>query len=257
MRYRVEGLAAVAGVSVDTIRYYQAKELLPPPERLGRVGWYGDDHVDRLAHIKRLQGRGFSLAVIRRLVAGELDRADEELVAAVSEASPAGGNEQAWLTLAELGERSGIPLALLEAVAREGLLVPRLVGGQPRYSAADVEVAAAGLQLLGQGLPLAELLELAKRHDAAMRATAEDAVALFDRFVRRPLRQAGLGDEESAARLVEAFEVLLPATLAIVSHHFQRTLLSAAQAHIERVGSDDERRAVQESSRFEEAAWAG
>lgn len=54
MSYRVEELAAEAGVSVDTIRYYQAKGLLPSPVRVGRVGWYGDDHVARLARIRRL-----------------------------------------------------------------------------------------------------------------------------------------------------------------------------------------------------------
>ncbi|MEA2499237.1 MAG: hypothetical protein QOH26_1642, partial [Actinomycetota bacterium] len=49
MRYRVDELAGRCGVSVDTIRFYQTKGLLPLPERDGRVGWYGDDHVERLA----------------------------------------------------------------------------------------------------------------------------------------------------------------------------------------------------------------
>ena len=39
MAYRVEELAARADVSVDTVRYYQAKELLPPPS--GSDGWPG------------------------------------------------------------------------------------------------------------------------------------------------------------------------------------------------------------------------
>ena len=56
-----------------------------------------------------------------------------------------------------------------------------------------------------------------------------------------------------------AFEDLLPATLAIVTHHFRRTLLAVAQEHIERVGSDDERQAVTARARqqLEEASWAG
>jgi hypothetical protein len=47
--------------------------------------------------------------------------------------------------------------------------------------------------------------------------------------------------------------------LAIVAHHFRRTLLAVAQEHIERVGSDDERRAVatRAARRLEEASWAG
>ena len=45
---RVEQLSARAGVSVDTIRYYQSKGLLDPPRREGRVAWYDDGHLDRL-----------------------------------------------------------------------------------------------------------------------------------------------------------------------------------------------------------------
>ena len=81
--WRVEELAQEADVSVDTIRFYQKRRLLPPPQRRGRIAWYGPEHVERLARIKDLQRRGFSLAVIRRIVTGELDRADEPLAAAV------------------------------------------------------------------------------------------------------------------------------------------------------------------------------
>jgi DNA-binding transcriptional MerR regulator len=41
---RVEQLAAAADTSVDTIRYYQARGLLPAPTRKGRVAWYSQDH---------------------------------------------------------------------------------------------------------------------------------------------------------------------------------------------------------------------
>jgi DNA-binding transcriptional MerR regulator len=275
MAYRVEELAAKADISVDTVRYYQAKDLLPPPTRAGRVAWYDDEHLGRLTQIRRLQGRGFSLAVIRRLLNGELDHADEELVAALTSgaevatgdgvatapvtASASASASNDWLTLQELAAESGIPLPLLQAVEREGLLVPRRVAGEPRYTASDVTVAAAGLQLLEHGLPLPELLELARAHDAATRAIAERAVELFDQHIRHPLREAGLPDDTAAEQLVAAFEHLLPATLAIVGHHFRRTLLAVAQEHIERVGNDDERQAVaaRAGQQLEEASWAG
>src|SRR5258708_18842638 len=99
MSYRVEELAALADLSVDTVRYYQAKDLLPAPTRSGRVALYTDVHVERLAEIRRLQGRGHSLAVIRRLLDGDLDRADHTLVTAVG----AGGDEdEEWLTIETL-----------------------------------------------------------------------------------------------------------------------------------------------------------
>ena len=65
---RVEELARRTDTSVDTIRFYQKRHLLPPPRRVGRIAWYGAEHVERLARIRELQRQGFSLAVIRRLV---------------------------------------------------------------------------------------------------------------------------------------------------------------------------------------------
>jgi DNA-binding transcriptional MerR regulator len=242
--YRVEALAAKADVSVDTVRFYQSRGLLPPPRREGRVAWYGDDHLERLARIRRLQGRGLNLATIARLLAGELDAADEALVTAVAVA-PEGDGEEVTFTIEELAERSGIPLGLLQAVVKEGLLIPRRTGGEDRFTTADVDAGAAGLRLLEAGLPLPEVLDLARQHHAAMRKVAERAVDLFDAHVRHPLRDSGLPDDEAAARLVEAFTTLLPATTELVTHHFRRTLLNVAQEHIERVGGDAERAAVE------------
>jgi DNA-binding transcriptional MerR regulator len=243
--YRVDTLAAKADVSVDTVRFYQAKGLLPPPRRDGRIAWYGDEHLERLARIRRLQARGLTLATIARLLAGELDAVDEALVTAVS-AVPEGSD--VTFTIDELAERSGIPLGLLQAVVKEGLLIPRRAGGEDRFTTADVEAGAAGLRLLEAGLPLPDVLDLARQHHAAMRAVAERAVELFDAHVRHPLRDSGLPDEEAAARLVDAFTTLLPATTELVTHHFRRTLLNVAQEHIERVGGAAELAAVQRES---------
>ena len=241
--YRVDELAAAADVSVDTIRFYQSKKLLPPPRREGRLAFYGDDHLERLNRIRGLQGKGLTLGTIRRLLDGDLDAADEALVTAVSTTDggdPAAGPDDAF-SLEELSVRSAIPLALLHAVVREGLLVPRRIGGAERYTEADVHAARAGLALLEAGLPLPEILELARRHHAAMRAVAEGAVQLFDEHIRQPLRTDDSASEaEAAERLVDAFQALLPATTTLVAHHFRRTLLAVAQEHIERVGGDVE-----------------
>jgi DNA-binding transcriptional MerR regulator len=252
---RVEDLAARADVSVDTIRFYQKRRLLPPPERRGRIGWYGPEHVERLARIKDLQRRGFSLAVIRRIVSGELDRADEPLAAEVVAAGDDAAGEE-FLTLTELAARSGVPEALIESIVREGLLVPRRHEGDARFTSADVDIVAAGLRLLETGLPMPELLTLARRHHEATRETAEGAVAMFDTYVREPLRAADLSDDERAERLVEAFRVLLPSVTALVAHHFRRVLLEVAQEHLESVGEPAELEAANaEASRRLEAVW--
>ena len=63
----VDELAARAGVTVRTVRFYGTKGLLPPPV-IGprRVGHYGQEHLARLALIEELQHQGMTLAAIER-----------------------------------------------------------------------------------------------------------------------------------------------------------------------------------------------
>lgn len=65
----VDELAARAGVTVRTIRFYSTRGLLPPPQ-IGprRVGRYGPEHLSRLALIEELQSQGMTLAAIERYV---------------------------------------------------------------------------------------------------------------------------------------------------------------------------------------------
>ncbi|AVH55249.1 MULTISPECIES: MerR family transcriptional regulator [Streptomyces] len=63
----VDELAAHAGVTVRTVRFYSSKGLLPPP-MIGprRVGHYSQQHLARLALIEELQHQGMTLAAIER-----------------------------------------------------------------------------------------------------------------------------------------------------------------------------------------------
>jgi DNA-binding transcriptional MerR regulator len=234
MRMRVEDLAREADSSVDTVRYYQKQRLLPPPDRDGRLAWYTEEHLDRIGRIRELQRRGFTLAVIRRFLSGELDPADEPLAAAVAGAE--GIDEEEYFGIDELAARSQVPRPVLDSLVRENLLVPRVHEGDLRFTTADVELVANGLRLLDAGLPLPELLDLARHHHAVTREVATKAVELFDAHVRQPLRATDLSETERAERMVDAFRVLLPTVTSLVAHHFRRILLEVAQEHLESVG---------------------
>ena len=237
----MDQLAAKCDLSVDTVRYYQSRGLLPAPDREGRVAWYGPEHVERLAEIRSLQGKGLTLAAIRRVVSGELGAADADLAAAVatarggaSDTLPTSGDESAaTLSLDEFSEASGVPASLIQAVEREGIRLGRRVDGHNRYTWADIELVRTALRLLEFGLPLADLLALARDADAAMRGLAERAVDLFDEHVRKPIRDTASDDERAAEQMVEAFRELLPAVTTLISHHFRRVLLETAEDHIE------------------------
>lgn len=233
MRYRVDELAARSGTSVDTVRFYQSKHLLPAPEREGRVAWYSDNHLERLARIRELKDQGFTLASIKRLLEGGVDA--DAVLASVVVGEPPDDNGR-LVTLDELAEATGVSATVLQAIEREGLLAPKNVDGRPVYSLSDAATVTAGLELLASGLPLSELLDLARRHDEAMRAVAEQAVDLFVRFVRDPIHASAATEEEAAAKLVTAFNRMLPATTTLVSSHFKRVLLSVAERRLQREG---------------------
>ena len=239
MRYRVDDLAGRCGVSVDTIRFYQSKGLLAQPEREGRVGWYGEEHVERLARIKDLKDKGFTLSSIKRLLSGDLDAADSALVDALAGTLPGGAVDESAgsLTLDELAERTGISPSILQVIEREGLLGKRAENTSAVYTESDVAVVQAGLELLDAGLPLSELLALAREHNAAMQQIARRSVDLFVEFVRDPAR-AEADDDGSAQRVVEAFRKMLPATTTLVANHFRAALLAEAQARIELEAED-------------------
>ncbi|MFD5854372.1 MerR family transcriptional regulator [Streptomyces chartreusis] len=63
----IDELAARAGMTVRTVRFYGTRRLLPPPV-IGprRVGHYGREHLARLALIEELQQQGMTLAAIER-----------------------------------------------------------------------------------------------------------------------------------------------------------------------------------------------
>lgn len=61
--------AQQTGLSIDTIRFYERRSLLPrAPRTAGRFRLYSADDIARLTFIRQMQGLGFSLQEIRQLL---------------------------------------------------------------------------------------------------------------------------------------------------------------------------------------------
>jgi MerR family transcriptional regulator, copper efflux regulator len=68
-------LAKKIGLSVDAIRFYERNSLLPRAARSdGGFRQYGENDVETLAFIRRVQGLGFKLSEIRGLLKLRSDR---------------------------------------------------------------------------------------------------------------------------------------------------------------------------------------
>lgn len=160
------------------------------------------------------------------------DDADAALIAALGGSSEAGADgTEARLTREQLASEAGLPVPVVEALEREGLIA----ASDGAYEPADVELLRAGRTLLDAGVPLGELLDLARRLDRALRGIADDAVETFVRFVRDPAH-AEAENGEAAGRLIAAYREMLPAASTLVGGHFRRLLLRAAWA---RAAGDD------------------
>lgn len=266
MEFRVEDLASQAGVSVDTVRFYQGRGLLPPPRREGRVALYGEAHLRCMQRIRTLVEDGFSLAQVRRLFSRESEAtsatADEAHVAQ-ADAEPLldalveegmGGRS---LSRAELARESGMPEPMLASMQSGGLLEPLVVAGQERFSEADLEMCRAGLAILETGLPLPELLELAVEHARSIERVAQKSIDLFDDHVRRGGDPSAAPLPGSGQAIEKAFRALLPQVTRLVALHFQRTLVRGAIERLRTSGDAEaleEALAATEGSRLE-VAW--
>lgn len=237
--YRVDELATESGVSVEALRSYQSKGLLPPPRRQGRVALYGPRHLERLRTILELKQRGHSLRAIRAMLAeagdGAAGRAHRQLTA----------TEDEPLTLAELADRAHVPAGLVRSLEASGILQPLRVGDDRSYTVGDVRAVRMLLSLVGGGVPMEEFMRVARNQIDAATAVAEGAVGLFLRYVREPLLGQGLDPEVEADRLVTAFRLMLQAATGLIAYNIQRTMLNLIEEEIGRMGTGSERTAFQ------------
>ena len=217
MHCRVEELAAAVGLRVDTLRFYQSRGLLPPPDRVGRVAIYGDDHLQRLERIRDLKRQGLTLAQIQRVLARNAVELDP-LMDALEE-----GMGPRRLSRSELASQAGVPEALIQAGISAGLLEPLEVEGEERFADSDVEMARAGLSLLEAGFPLQELVAHAVTHAQNVQQLCDDAIELFDAHIRKRAERA-----PDTQEITEIFRHLLPQVTRLVAVHFQRTLVTRA-----------------------------
>ena len=235
-RYRADELASDVGISVQLLRSYQSKGLLPPPRHEGRVAWYGPHHRERLLHIRHLKERGFSL----RMIAETLDEGTEAPLSLVE--------EREVLRLTEVAERSGVPVEVLRALEASGLLRPHHLADGDRYSDADVRFVRNVLTLLGVGLSLDDLMRIARKQLETSDALGRDVMDAWSQLVGRRLRRSrrdGDGapsahEREHAERVAASIRALAAIVGQLVAYRVERAVLDAARVEIDAEGTDAE-----------------
>lgn len=73
--FQIGELARRTALSIDTIRFYERRSLLPPASRsAGRFRLYTPDDIERLKFVGRMQHLGFSLQEIKELMRIRADK---------------------------------------------------------------------------------------------------------------------------------------------------------------------------------------
>jgi DNA-binding transcriptional MerR regulator len=146
----IDELARRVRLPVRTVREYQTMRLLPAPTRRGRIGVYGERHLQRLELIARLQRRGYSLAGIKDLLGAWDSGVDLTAVLGIPTGPPALDETPLRVTRAELLDRLTVfTPATLEQAVDAGLVRPLdgdyVLVRSPALLGFAVDGAAAGV----------------------------------------------------------------------------------------------------------------
>ncbi|MDG4534838.1 MerR family transcriptional regulator [Streptomyces sp. AV19] len=229
----IDELAARAGVTVRTIRFYSTRGLLPPP-CLGprRVGRYGPGHLSRLALIEELQHQGLTLAAIERY----LSRLPDDLSAndlAIHRAVVASWvpDAAAETSRAELERRVGRPLTDEDVDKLAAMNVLRReegADGEVRFEV-DPGLLGVGVQLLAVPMTLDTLHAARTVLLDHARSTARELTRLFHEEVWGPYA-AGATDPEEVESMKSLSAHMRPLVVQALVTAFQRSLTEELRA---------------------------
>jgi len=188
----IEQLAGAVGMSVRNIRNHQSRGLLPSPEVRARVGYYGPDHVARLRLIQDLQGEGFNLGAIERLLSAS--SASAERVLRLRAAMTAFETETPEVvTGEELLERFGeLDAKDLERVRKLKLLTPL---GDDRFEVPSPALMRAAEEVTELGISLHAALALVERVSRECETISRAFVKLYLDELWAPFVAAGEPEE--------------------------------------------------------------
>ncbi|MGW6598061.1 MerR family transcriptional regulator [Streptomyces sp. NPDC055036] len=226
----VDELAARAGVTVRTIRFYSTRGLLPPPV-IGprRVGHYGQDHLSRLALIEELQHLGMTLAAIERYVERlppDLSAHDLAIHRALVASWAPDSTEDA--TRAELERRAGRALSEKD-IDRLGAMGALVRAEGPDSFRLDLGLLRLGVELLDVPIPQETILAARTVLLEHTREAAYELTRLFRDEVWTPYRNEG-SDPEHVAAMKSLSAQMRPLVVQALVTAFQRSLKEELRA---------------------------
>lgn len=202
--FTIDELARESGMTVRTLRVYNERGLLPPPQLKGRTGFYSEEHLNRVRIISRLLDRGIKLNGVRDLLEA-WDRGDDlAAVLGVSASSapsalalsrPAPATVETTVSATDLAERyREIPNGLARVV-QAGLYEPL---DAATYRVKDPQLVDIAAQLQSAGVPPTRVLDELERLRDDCDHIARQFVDMFERTAVRDFRRSGRTPQDVA-----------------------------------------------------------
>ncbi len=231
----IDELSRQTGMTARNIRAHQSRGLLPAPEVRARTGYYGREHVGRIKLIQEMQGQGFNLQAIKRMLeigAGASEAAldfERALLAPFGEERP---EVVTLLSLAEMVDQTAPDPKLVGRAEKLGIIVPL---GNGTWEVPSPTLLRAARELVELGIPLHHALAVAEAVIKSTRSIAKEFVRLFVQDVLDPLRQGERGAaEDDLKRAGEALARLRPLASEAVLAGFSLAMTAAVEHQMER-----------------------
>ena len=193
-----------------------------------RIGYYGEEHLARLRLIAQMQGEGFNLKAIGRLLEEMHSRPEHLLSLREAVSTPFESEQPKVFTAQELRERLGeeADAKTLARAEQLGLLTSL---GDGRYEAAMPSLLDAAEEVVRRGVPLGHALSVIAKVRSQCKAIAREFVKLFLEDLWQPFAQAGY-PEERWSEVTESIERLRPLSSRALLAAYQLTMSQEVEA---------------------------
>ena len=230
----IDELARESGMTARNIRAHQSRGLLPPPTVRSRTGFYGPEHLVRIRLIQEMQGQGFNLKAIERLLElGAGGGSEQALEFERALLAPFGTEKPETVSADGLSEAFGAPMdrGLIAKAERIGLLEPI---GEGVWEIPSPTMLRAGRELVELGIPLNHAIAVGEAIAKHTTAIAREFVRLFVKDVLDPMRAGETEGEGDLAAAGAAVERLRPLASEAVMASFAQVMTQAVERQMEK-----------------------
>ena len=191
---KISELAAAAGESVSTVKYYVKEGLVETACKTGKnMAYYAPESVERVKLIRTLQSEKFyPLAVIKHMLRNKAAGAEElELLDTINKADQSDYYER--LSINEAAKEAKLKPRQAEALIHAGLIVPVMSGHNRLCTRGDCRIMKLVKKRMTAGIPLEQTIKTFSMYESNLRETTKKDI---ESLVRDSILAKVLSTEE-------------------------------------------------------------